>query len=199
MKYIFFYSFWIAANAIGFVAGSRLGATNDGLAPTTFAGYPGLILGDLIFGASIGLSQWLVIRLTRFMKITPWWVLLTSVGFMLGARSGSLLTYRLEFLHEWLEPSFIFGIFMGGSIGLATWFAFHRVIPWKRLPWWLFVSMLAWVFGESVAFDANFVQDTVPQVAVMISAITGLELLRLRYHAPGQEKVVYNAITSPVE
>ena len=197
MKYIFFYSSWILANTVGFMAGSYWGATNDGLIPNAVTGYPGLILGDLIFGATFGLAQWLVFRLTRFLDIKPWWIVLTSVGFMLGARSGSLLTYRLEFLHEWLKPSFIFGIFMGGSIGLTTWFAFHGIIPWKRLLWWLIVSMLAWVLGEGIAFEANFIQDTVPQVAVTISAITGLELLRLRYFTPGQKKVVYNAIISP--
>jgi hypothetical protein len=194
MNYIRFYVFWLLANAIGFIAGSYLGATNNGLIPVAISGYPGLILGDLIFGATFGLAQWLVFRLTGFMRISSWWIGLTSLGFMLGARSGSLLTYRVIDLHALLQPSLVFGIFMGGSIGLTTVLVLHRIIAWKYLVWWLSVSALAWVLGESIAFDSNFLHETVPQVALTISSVTGLELMRHRYFSTKEKQVLDNVI-----
>ncbi len=203
MNNVIFFIFWLLANVIGFILGSYLGATNDGFATKAIPGYLGLILGDLVFGASIGLAQYLAFWLAKYkpMKATIWWIVLTSIGFTLGARTGSLLTYRVLDFHDGLEPSLVFGVFMGGSIGLATYFSFNRVIQWKNLLWWVFVSIVAWVFGEGVAFEANFSQDAVLHVALTIGGITGLELVRLQYISSRRNKVkvVHNGSKPPVK
>jgi len=199
MNNVIFFLFWIVANLIGFILGSYLGATNDGLITSAVTGIPGLMLGDLIFGAMIGLCQWLVFRFTKFMKVNPWWIVLTSLGFLCGARIGSVLTYRLVTLHEWLEPSLIFGIFMGGSIGVATCMVLRRSYGWKQAFWWVGISVLAWIFGEGVAFNAYFSQNSVPIVALIISGLTGLELVRFQYFASKQKRAGHNEVSLPGE
>ena len=173
-----FYLAWILVNPIGFMIGSILGASSNGLVPFLIPGMIGLLLGDLVFGATFGLAQWLVLRRTRSLAVSTWWIVASSVGFMLGARSGTLLTHQLT--NEWMQPSVIFGIFIGGSIGLATVWPLSQIIAWPRLLGWLVVSLPAWVLGEGIAFSADFAHAAVPLVALAISCITGLELLRLQ-------------------
>jgi len=173
-----FYFSWIIVNPIGFVLGSLLGASNNGLVPALIPGMIGLMLGDLTFGAILGLTQWLVLRRTRALAVSIWWVIASSFGFMLGARSGNLLTPLL--VNEWLAPSVVFGIFMGGSIGLATIWPLSQLIAWPRLLGWIVVSVPAWILGEGIAFASDFAHYSVPLVALIISGLTGLELLHLQ-------------------
>lgn len=165
-------------NLLGFMLGSVLGATNNGVVPNMVPGMLGLLIGDLIFGATIGLAQWIALRYASSVIVTAWWVVATSFGFMLGARSGALLTYRL--VNEWLPPSVIFGIFMGSSIGLATVWPLSRIIAWPRVFGWIFISVPAWILGEGIAFATDFSQIAVPLVALAISGMTGLEVLLLQ-------------------
>ena len=165
-------------NLIGFMLGSILGATNNGVIPKMVPGILGLLIGDLIFGATIGLAQWIALRQSSSLVVTNWWIIATSFGFMLGARSGALFTYHL--VSEWLPPSVIFGVFMGSSIGLATVWPLSRIIAWPRVFGWIFISVPAWVLGEGIAFAADFSQTAVPLVALAISGMTGLEVLLLQ-------------------
>ena len=122
----------------------------------------------------------------------------TSLGFLFGARIGSLLTYRILDLHGALDPSLVFGIFMGGSIRFATHFAFLNPFKqWKYLLWWVAVSVLAWVLGEGIAFASHFSQSTVPFVGLVISGLTGFELVRFRHIASGWEKSAHNGSSLP--
>ena len=173
-----FYLAWIIINPIGFLIGSVLGASSNGLVPILIPGMIGLLLGDLVFGATFGLVQWLVLRRTHSLAVSTQWIVASSVGFMLGARSGSLLTHHLA--NDWLPASVVFGLFMGGSVGLATILPLSQIIAWPRLFGWFAVSLPAWVLGEGIAFAADFAHATVPLVALAISCLTGLELLRLQ-------------------
>lgn len=177
MNYLTFISFWVFANIIGFVLGSYFGATSAGLIPGLWPGIAGRILGDLIFGAVIGLFQWLAMRRYTGFRAPAVWILLTSLGFTFGARAGSLLTYRIA--TEWLAPSLVFGVFMGGSTGGAVLPILWRQLSAGRMCVWLFVSVLAWIIGETIAFSTQFSQATVPHVAVAISIVTGMYLLWL--------------------
>jgi len=172
------YLTWVIMNLIGFMLGSILGATNNGVVPIIIPGMLGILLGDLIFGATIGLAQWLALRHSSPLTMSAWWIVASSFGFMLGARSGALLTYRL--VNEWLPPSVIFGVFMGGCISLATIWPLSQISAWPRSLGWIIISVPAWILGEGIAFAADFSQTTVPLVALTIGAITGLELLRLQ-------------------
>lgn len=176
----FLYAAWVAANLVGFVAGSWLGATNDGLIPMAVPGYLGLVIGDLIFGSTFGLTQWLVLRRFWGVSVSALWIVAASFGFTFGARFGALLTYRLA--GDWFPPSVVFGIFMGTSFGLATFLPLSQAFAWLNFFRWLAVSILAWVFGEGIAFAAGFAQIVVPVVGIVIGGITGFELVR--HHKP---------------
>ena len=172
-----FYLYWLLVNPIGFTLGSLHGATDEGFIPTAIPGAIGLILGDLVFGAMIGLAQWIVFRLVALLPASIWWTFTTSIGFMLGARIGAALTFRIT--DNWWLAGIVFGIFMGGSIGLATAVIMPKPISLKRTIQWVIISILAWVAGESIAFASFFSQKTVPIVAGAIAAVTGLGLINL--------------------
>lgn len=169
---------WFILNLIGFTLGSLHGATDNGLIPSIVPGIIGLILGDLFFGAMVGFAQYLAFRRTKFLPIPVAWVVTTSLGFTLGARAGALLTYRLT--SDLTTAGIIFGVFMGGGIGLITASVlFNRFAP-KPMAVWLTTTTLAWIAGESIAFASNFSFATVPLVAVAIAGITGLGLVYLQ-------------------
>ena len=175
IQYGRFYLAWIIANLIGFMAGSVLGATNNGLVATLIPGYIGMLCGDLIFGAAIGLAQWFVLRNTNISVALFWWVLAYSIGIIFGARTGSLLTDRLA--NDWLLPQVVFAIFMGGWIGFSTVLPLSKIVSIPHLIGWMVISIAAWIVGESIAFASDFSHRAVPLVAVSISTLTGLPLL----------------------
>ncbi|MEP7136528.1 MAG: hypothetical protein ABI904_16485 [Chloroflexota bacterium] len=177
MQNLTFYLKWIAFNLIGFICGSYLGATDDGLISTFIPGVAGMVAGDLVFGSIIGFSQWLVLKSRSRLTISVGWIALTGIGFTLGARLGALLTYRI--VDEWWQAGIVFGCFMGGSIGLATALELRKALSFSRFTVWMITSISAWVIGESIAFDAGFAQAGVPWVAAVIGVVTGLGLLWL--------------------
>ncbi len=173
MGYFVFLIAWVVLNLIGFTLGSYFGATSVGVIPDLVPGVGGILLGDLVFGLIIGLFQWLALKFFfRRFTISASWVLLTSLGFTFGARAGSLLTYRI--VNAWLTPAFVFGVIMGGSIGLATALVLRNKLTYAGLGIWFSASVLAWVLGESIAFSTDFAQATVPYVSLAISSVIGL-------------------------
>lgn len=178
MQNLTFYLKWIITNVIGFMGGHYLGATGAGFIPGVLPGNTGLVIGDLIYGATIGFFQWLVLKNHKGLVVSIWWFALVGVGFMLGARVGALLTYRI--VNEWILAGIVFGCFMGGSIGLATALGFRNTIPVVRLLIWTATSVFAWVVGESIAFASNFSHTTVPWVALAIGGITGVGVIWMR-------------------
>lgn len=178
MQNLTFYLKWVTTHLIGFMGGHYLGATSAGLIPAVLPGNMGLVIGDLIYGATIGFFQWLVLKNNKGLIVSIWWSALVGVGFMLGARVGALLTYRI--VSEWFLAGIVFGCFMGGSIGLATALGFRNTIPFFRLLVWVAISVFAWIAGESIAFASNFSQTTVPWVALAIGGITGVGVIWMR-------------------
>lgn len=173
-----FYLEWLIFNPIGFTLGSLHGATNGGFVTMVIPGLVGLVLGDLIFGAMFGFVQYLVFRRTGFLPASPWWIIASSIGFTLGARTGSLLTFRI--VQDWMLAGVVFGIFMGTSLGLTTAFVLFRQFSPIQLLIWLGTCILAWIAGESIAFASDFSLLTVPLVALAIAGITGLGLMYLQ-------------------
>ena len=113
-SWVIFLIKWLGANAVGFTIGSLLGASSGGWIPAQFAGpltTAGLILGDLVFGVCIGLAQWLVLRSSSWPGLSATWVILTALGFTVGARLGPVIAPRVS-----LDPNSLaiaFGIVMG--------------------------------------------------------------------------------------
>lgn len=179
-----FFLEWMLLNPVGFTLGSLYGATDHGIVPSVIPGFMGLILGDLVFGTMVGFAQYTVFRRTGFLPASIRWIIANSLGFTLGARAGALLTFRIT--DEWALAGIVFGVFMGGCIGLATAFALFRNITPKYLLNWLATCTLAWITGESIAFATSFSLLSVPLVALAIAGITGLGLIYLQPHLPAE-------------
>lgn len=162
---------------VGFVSGSLLGATSVGWIPKLIPGMAGIVLGDLVFGLVIGLCQWLALKRFQGFRVSAWWIVLLGLGFTFGARTGSLLTYRIA--NAWLAPSLVFGVFMGGSTGVAVVPLLWKWVTGKHLLVWVLVSITAWILGETIAFSTGFTQATVPYVAMVIATLKGLCLIWL--------------------
>ena len=173
-----FYFYWFTLNLIGFSLGSLHGATSNGFIPSVIPGYAGLIIGDLVFGGMVGFAQYTAIKKTNFIPISNWWIPATSLGFTVGARIGSLLTFR--FTDNWLIAGIIFGLFMGGSIGFGTSITMNKILSKKYQALWMAANIAGWVLGESISFEFHFSLKAVPLVTVAIAGISGLGLTYLR-------------------
>lgn len=159
---------WLVANVIGFVIGSLLGATNDGLLLGAIPGRAGVLLGDLVFGMAIGALQWLALRQAPSRALPSAWVLATSVGFALGARAGARFAPGVA--DATLIPvSTAFGACMGVSIGLATTLVFGHSIRVGTAAVWVATNAVAWIAGEAIAFSLGFTQAGVSLIAVVIA------------------------------
>lgn len=172
-----FLLYWLILNLTGFTLGSLHGATDHGFIPSVIPGYVGLIIGDLVFGGMVGFVQYYAFTLTKIISTPNWWILATSIGFTLGARIGSLLTFRV--VDNWILAGVVFGIFMGISIGCTTGLVLQNLFSPRQILAWILLSIIAWAVGESIAFSTHFKLSTVPLVALAISSITGLGILKL--------------------
>ena len=170
---------WLVANMAGFFVGSVLGATDGGAIPAFMTGVwerPGLIVGDLVFGACIGLAQWLALRLMLWRNLSPYWVVLTAFGFLVGARLGPIISFRVTSLAAFLP--IVFGIVMGTAQGVATWLLLRRRVALAGR--WIIVVALAWIVGEVIAFSLAFNHLGTPLVGGAVAVVTGLFLATLR-------------------
>lgn len=169
---------WLVANIIGFVIGSQLGATNDGLLVALIPGRAGVLLGDVVFGAAIGALQRIALQHSRHAALPLAWIPATAAGFAIGARSGAHLAFELAALSS-LPVGVVFGGFMGLSVGAATLVSVSPVRP-AHVAIWLGLNTLAWTAGEALAFSLGFTQAGVTLVAVTIASVTwaGLGLIR---------------------
>ncbi len=171
---------WVITNIIGFLIGSVLGATDDGLVSRVMSeGIVTHILGDLVFGACFGIAQWLVLR-RFFPQSRPhllWWIPACMIGFMIGARLGGRFAPLVG--DNQLLVGIAFGLLMGTSIGIVQWAAIQGLGTLKtvRPALWIPTSIAAWILGESIAFQFRFGLAGVPLVALAIALVSGIALL----------------------
>jgi hypothetical protein len=171
---------WVITNIIGFLIGSILGATDNGLVSRVMgAGIVPHVLGDLVFGACFGIAQWWVLQ-RFFPKSRPhlvWWIPACMIGFMLGARLGARFAPLAG--ESDLVIGIAFGILMGSSLGIVQWLSMQTLGTLKtvRPALWIPASILAWVLGESIAFQFRFGLAGVPLVALAIALVSGIALL----------------------
>lgn len=169
---------WLAANVVGFVVGSLLGATNDGVLVGLIPGRVGVIGGDIVFGAVIGLAQQLALRQAPARALPAAWMVATAVGFAIGARLGGRFASDLAAL-SLVPVSTVFGLCMGTSLGLTT-LPLLSGVNGRRAVIWVATNALAWILGEGVAFATGFSQVAVSAVALVIALVTWLGLTFVR-------------------
>ncbi len=172
---------WFLTTSIGAALGMAInfGVLAGMLSRLPQAAY-GLVIGS-VFGAAIGTAQWLVLR--RYLDQVGWWVLLTSVGWvvfwelnllnLLGAAEG--IAFIPDILH--------LGMF-GGLVGILQWSLLRGKV--QGAGWWVLASVLAGMLGALVADGVNAtLQSDSPldfltgsMVGGMINGITMMWLLQ---------------------
>ncbi len=175
-----FWGYWLVANAVGFFVGSFLGATDGGVVSQLLTRSTVVdVLGDLVFGFCFGTAQWLVLRhfYPESRATLWWWIPAAMIGFSIGARLGGRIAPMVG--ENQTLVGFVFGIVMGGSLGLVQWGAiqFLGALKTTRPLIWIPTSIVAWVIGESIAFYFHFSQTTVPLVGLAIAIVSGIALL----------------------
>jgi hypothetical protein len=171
---------WVLVNIVGFTVGSLLGATDYSLISNVLgASLPAKVIGDVFFGGCIGLAQYWVLR-RHFPQSHPrliWWVMLSIIGFIVGARSASRFAPMIT--TDEVPLSIIFGIFLGGAFGLVHWVGMQTIgtLKAKKSIVWIPACIVAWIIAELIGFGLDFNQLGVPLLALAIGIVTGITLV----------------------
>jgi len=170
---------WIVANGIGFTLGELLGGRSG--VPLRVSEATGLTSGaywgawSLLYGASFGTLQALVLRRRIPTLNVLAWVVATAIGFAVGTTVGARPSF--VFSPNPVLMGVIYGIVVGGCLGLTQWRALHSALPGALR--WLPASILVWIIGETAAFTIGFGLQNTPIVGIIIGAVSGLLLLWL--------------------
>jgi hypothetical protein len=160
-----FLLFWVLASTAGLVLG-LVGGTIVGMPASLLLDMLGLgILGmaviGAVYGAAIGLAQWLTLR--YFVSWASRWVLYSaaggSVGFLVGYVAGLAVEERMG--------NSIHGLVLGASLGVAQWFILRRAVPWAWL--WIAVSTvgmgIVWSFPIAIMAEGGILRLAVQTIA----------------------------------
>jgi len=197
------WEWWVFATVIGIFIGiavvagisaiaGQAGATNN---MTMF-----LHIAGVLAGASLGFSQWLVLR--RYIKHIRWWIVATAIGAIVAWLIGLkvVVVLILIFLDggtvEVLSPRLLaaillLGAWIGAVLGLAQWFVLRPHV--RKALLWVFANALAWSVGFLLMFAGAKITGpgtftlkaalvgiaTGVTTGVVIGAITGIGLVWL--------------------
>ncbi len=117
-------------------------------------------------GIWVGIFQWMVLqrRITRAWR----WIVATSLGWIVG--------YFITLYWAPSEPSFLTGMILGLTTGLAQWIVLREELHWAG--WWIVFSTIGWVTGLNLT-PGFFLTST------MAGALTGLCLeVLIRFPKP---------------
>jgi hypothetical protein len=171
---------WVLACIVGFTVGSLVGATDFSLLSSLLgSSLPARVIGDVFFGASIGLAQYWVLRRhfpQRHSRLI-WWIPVSIIGFILGARLATWLVPRITV--DEIPLSIGFGVVLGGMFGVVHWagMQFMGTLKAKRPILWIPACMLAWIIAELISFRFDFNQLSVPLLSLAIGLVTGIALI----------------------
>ena len=171
---------WVLANIVGVTVGSLLGATDYSLVSSVLG--PSLmarVIGDVLLGGSIGLAQYWVLR-RHCPQSRPrliWWIPLSVIGFIVGARLASRFAPLITI--DEVPLSILFGIFLGGAFGAAHWLGIQTIgtLKSKKAILWIPACIVAWIIAELIGFGFDFNQLAVPLLALAIGLVTGITLV----------------------
>ncbi|MEA3351821.1 MAG: hypothetical protein U9Q82_14490, partial [Chloroflexota bacterium] len=113
-------------------------------------------------GLAVGLLQGLILR--PMIARTGWWVVASSVGWIVGWGLIIAIPLQLESIN---------GAILGATMGVAQWFVLRKKIP--QAGWWIIISTLAWTLGLAQIMGEAL-------VGTVVGIVSGIALeLQLRY------------------
>lgn len=178
---------WVLASSVGLAVGEFVGrvlgwdishAVLDAI--VSAAGVAGIqtpagrlawvgawIAGGAVGAPVLGLTQWLVLR--RQISQAGWWMLTTSVGWIVGWGAGFAV---LATPHP--QPV-VAGAMAGVGIGLLQWSVLRRHV--SRAGWWILACSVSWALSWTSFALGGLLASLVGVVGV--AAITGTGLVWL--------------------
>lgn len=196
-----FWLWWMVASVVGSGAGVLLwlasgivleaaGVNID--SPRTVFGalFPGVV--GAAFGTPFGIAQWLVLR--RQVGRAGWWVLATSLGYVVVFLLGTSLFPRGNALELGFAEQVLLGTVLGAMVsvpgGILQWLmVLRRQVA--QAGWWVLASVVSWAVGFAISFALRVTLGGLFFVAgvVVALALTGLAMVwLLRRPAPSEAK-----------
>jgi hypothetical protein len=162
---------WVLASAAGLVfglfGGTIIGMPFSLLFDALGLGILSMVVLGAVYGAVIGLAQWLVLR--HFVNWAGRWTLYSSLGGLIGFPLGFELStaFALGF------GRILHGLAMGAVIGLAQWLVLRRAGPWATV--WIAASTagmgLVWSFPIAIMAQGGMLRLAVQ--SLLYGGITG--------------------------
>jgi hypothetical protein len=130
-------------------------------------------------GLSFGIMQWLILR--RYMPRAGWWVLVSTLGWILGFGVLALADKFTENLVTGaIQPevsALVFFLAAGASLGILQWLVLRRHM--LQAGWWVLANVVGWgILGLIVGKSLDRFTDLVA-IAAVPPAITGAVLVWL--------------------
>jgi hypothetical protein len=160
-----FAAYWVLirpiTGAVGdrMVVGGQSRITEDFLLPYIF--WPTLAVAN-------GLLQYLLLR--RLLPRVGWWVVGTSLGWVLGL-FGSRCLYHATFAAALDVRSVWFAaakaVLTGGTIGLAQWIVLRRRV--RQAAWWILANILGWGVSGALMEWLDMWVLVVPAIATVVA------------------------------
>jgi hypothetical protein len=157
---------WVLVNTVG-LAGSFIVAGAVGVVVDYAEGsVMGIILSGAVFGALLGVVQWLVLR--RRVSRSGWWVLASTVG---GAVGGAMALV--------MDEAQIFAIVLavgGASVGIAQWLVLRRQVA--QAGWWVLSgTVVGGIVGGAVDLVLGGTRGWDLFVVIMLLPVGGIVAL----------------------
>jgi hypothetical protein len=116
-------------------------------------------------GVVTGFLQYSLLR--RHLPRIGWWIVVTTVGWLLGFIGDRVLYHTLygtlDVSAIWFET--LTTALAGGMLGLAQWLVLHQRI--RHAAWWIIANVIGWaVVGWGAATLSN--QRIMPAVGIML-------------------------------
>lgn len=128
---------WVFVNFLSFAVGIGLSQV--------IVNVTGEIVSFAVFGAIVGLAQWMMLR--KHISLTGWWVLFSA----LSASVGLILVNFAQGAMPWGDYHPILAIlFCGLVIGIIQALILKNHLP--KTGFWVLVSVISWLLGGVVGF-----------------------------------------------
>ncbi len=139
------------------------------LMATTFGWLLGWLLLPTIALVTAGVGAGVVQSFALYRRIPrAWrWILVTAVGWMAG------LAIAIPLVPAGM--GLLTGALVGAATGVAQWLLLRRHVHWAG--WWIWVSLLAWAMGASLAPPSNMA--ALPRIVlsgIVPGVMTGVSL-----------------------